>query len=169
MYYIYHIPSFIHKDGSIGKIGVSDKPDNRVKKQGYINYEILEKHECIYEVSKREIELQKEYGYPVDKVYYHISRKYWGSKAGKVGGRKTAISGHLTKIRKKYKQHRIDKVSIPVFQCDKDGNIIKEFKSQQEAAKILNLNTPNINAALKGKQKTCGGFIWKYKNENNSK
>lgn len=86
MYYIYHLPNFIHKNGSIGKIGVSEEPDNRTKKQGFEKYEILETHTCIYEVSKREQELQKQYGYPVDLVPYFISRKNWGSKAGKVGG-----------------------------------------------------------------------------------
>ena len=77
-YYIYHIKGI--------KIGVSEEPDNRTKKQGFDNYEILETHTCIYEVSKREHELQKEYGYPVDLCPYFISRGNWGSKAGKVGG-----------------------------------------------------------------------------------
>jgi hypothetical protein len=78
MYYIYHIKGV--------KIGVSEEPENRTKKQGFDDYEILETHTCIYEVSKREHELQKEYGYPVDLCPYFISRGNWGSKAGKVGG-----------------------------------------------------------------------------------
>jgi len=78
MYHIYHIKGV--------KIGVSEEPMNRTKKQGFNDYEIIETHNCIYEVSKREIELQKQYGLPIDKVPYHISRNNWGSKAGKVGG-----------------------------------------------------------------------------------
>jgi hypothetical protein len=85
-YYIYHIPTFLHKDGRIGKIGCSEEPDARTNNQGYTDYEILEEHECIYKASDRERELQKEYGYPVDSVPYFISRRNWGSKAGKVGG-----------------------------------------------------------------------------------
>jgi hypothetical protein len=78
MYYIYHIKGV--------KIGVSEEPDNRTRKQGFDNYEILETHTCIYLVSYRERALQKEYEYPVDSVLYFISRGNWGSKAGKVGG-----------------------------------------------------------------------------------
>ena len=70
MYYIYHIPTFTHKDGSVGKIGCSTNPNGRVKQQGYSDYEILEEHTCIDTVSKRELELQKEYGYPIDKGLY---------------------------------------------------------------------------------------------------
>ena len=42
-YYIYHIEGV--------KIGVSNNPKERVKRQGFSNYEILEEHTCIYEVS----------------------------------------------------------------------------------------------------------------------
>jgi len=76
IYSIYHIPTFIHKNGSIGKIGCTSKtnPEDRVKQQGYSEYEILEEHTCIDTVSKRELELQKEYGYPMDKKLYSIDR-----------------------------------------------------------------------------------------------
>ena len=59
MYYIYHIPGI--------KIGVTQDVDFRVEKiQKAKEYEILEEHTDIYEVSSRELELQKEYGYKVD-------------------------------------------------------------------------------------------------------
>lgn len=86
-YYIYHIKGV--------KIGCSDQPEFRVNAQGYTEYEILETHTDIIVASDREIELQKEYGYPVDKVPYHISRKQWGSKAGKVGGKSAVDSGQI--------------------------------------------------------------------------
>jgi hypothetical protein len=78
MYYIYHIPG--------KKIGCTEQPKQRTSKQGFSKYEILETHTDIYKASEREIELQKQYGYAIDKVPYHISRKFWGSKAGKIGG-----------------------------------------------------------------------------------
>ena len=62
MYYIYHVPG--------EKIGVSKRPAKRVKMQDFSDYEILEEHTCIYTVSDREIELQKEYGYKVDNIPY---------------------------------------------------------------------------------------------------
>jgi hypothetical protein len=58
MYYIYHIPEI--------KIGVSMDPTKRVQNQGYNSFEILEEHEDINIVSKREKELQRQYGYRVD-------------------------------------------------------------------------------------------------------
>ena len=65
MYYIYHIPK--------KKIGVTSNPKIRVEKiQGYKprEYEILLETEDIDEVSKKEIELQKQYGYKIDTQLY---------------------------------------------------------------------------------------------------
>jgi hypothetical protein len=78
MYYIYHIPGI--------KIGCTTEVQYRINKQGFKEFEILESHEDIYKASNRERKLQKEYGLPVDKVPYFISRNNWGSKAGKIGG-----------------------------------------------------------------------------------
>ena len=84
MYSIYHIPTFVHKDGSIGKIGCTvQKPKARVEEQGYSSFEILETHDCIDSASDRELELQKQYGYPIDIVPYKVSvrnRQPWNDK-----------------------------------------------------------------------------------------
>ena len=52
-YYIYHIPGV--------KIGCTTEPKNRVEKQGYTEYEILEEHTDIYLVSERERESDEIY------------------------------------------------------------------------------------------------------------
>jgi NTP pyrophosphatase (non-canonical NTP hydrolase) len=65
-YVIYHIPG--------KKIGVTNDLYNRVEsQQGYEvgEYEILESSDDIDYISKREIELQKEYGYKVDLIPYN--------------------------------------------------------------------------------------------------
>ena len=68
-YYIYHIPG--------KKIGVTNDLYNRVEcQQGYEvgEYEVLESSDDIDYISKREIELQKSYGYRVDlKPYNELS------------------------------------------------------------------------------------------------
>ena len=69
-FYIYHLPEFIHPNGRIGKIGCTINLHDRIRSQGSSNYEILEEHIDIYEVSDREIELQREYGYPIDRIPY---------------------------------------------------------------------------------------------------
>jgi hypothetical protein len=85
-YYIYHIPGI--------KIGCSNKPQRRVKDQGYNYYEILEEHTNIYEVSKREKELQKQYGYKIDKSdYYRIVNT--GNLTAQKAGRANVQSGSL--------------------------------------------------------------------------
>ena len=65
MYYLYHIPG--------KKIGVTRNLNNRVTlMQGYKEneYEVLEQSEDIDYISDREIELQKSYGYKVDRKLY---------------------------------------------------------------------------------------------------
>ena len=52
----------------------------------------------------------------------------------------------------------------PVIQYDLDGKFIKEWESQAEANYQTRIN--NITCCCKGKNKTAGGFIWKYKKQN---
>jgi hypothetical protein len=65
MYYLYHIPG--------KKIGVTRDLNTRVTLiQGYKEnqYEVLEQSDDIDYISDREIELQKSYGYKVDRQSY---------------------------------------------------------------------------------------------------
>ena len=67
MYYIYHIPG--------KKIGVTRNLNNRVtEQQGYASdeYEVLLTSDDIDYVSYKEIELQKSYGYKVDRQLIKI-------------------------------------------------------------------------------------------------
>jgi hypothetical protein len=216
-YYIYHIKDFQWKNGKIGKIGCAKDHIERVSEQGYNEYTILEIHDCIYEASKREIELQKQYGYPVDrKPYYkciegrskggkiggkkhvesgHIQRlgkihgKINGRKAvesghiqrlgkiqGKIQGKKNVESGHLSRIGKISGKKavesghlaRIIKLSAenrkkPIIQYNKSGDFIAEWGSAADAATKLKLHRTLITQCCKGKLKTSGGYVWKYK------
>ena len=108
MYYIYHVPE--------EKIGTSIEPETRVANQGYSEFEILEEHTCIYEVSRRERELQEQYGYPVDPIPYWLTIEKFTKKGGwqtgdqsdrarriptearRRGGLTNAKSGHLKNI-----------------------------------------------------------------------
>ena len=83
IYSIYHIPGI--------KIGCSDTPKARIRKQGYTEYTILETHDDIYVASAREFELQKQYGYKVDNTPYwktiKMPTKESRSKGGKISGK----------------------------------------------------------------------------------
>jgi len=82
MYYIYHIPNI--------KIGCTKDLQKRMRDQGFTEWEILEEHTDGWLAGNREIELQKEYGLPVDQVHYMISiqnrRKFTKEEMAK-GGR----------------------------------------------------------------------------------
>ena len=50
-----------------------------------------------------------------------------------------------------------------VLQFSKDGEFIAEYPSTHEASRHIGCDNSGIIKCCKGKQKTCGGFIWKYK------
>jgi hypothetical protein len=89
-YYIYHIPGI--------KIGCTSRPEQRIKEQGFQEWEIIEEHSDINLASSRERELQKQYGYKVDSVSYSQISNFDKSPGGKVGGQKSVESGHLASI-----------------------------------------------------------------------
>ena len=100
MYYIYHIEGV--------KIGCTTQPIKRTKEQGFDSFVILEEYNDIYEVSDREIELQKQYGYKVDTIPYWKSSEQLrknatfqsASKGGKKGGNTSKQLGHIQRAQK---------------------------------------------------------------------
>ena len=110
-YYIYEIPGV--------KIGCTNNVKRRVQQQKCTQYKVLETHTDVMEASKREIELQKQYGYSVDTIPYYqtlLNQTTEGcSKAGKkavesgqiaalgkIQGKKNVESGHTASLGKKY-------------------------------------------------------------------
>ncbi len=55
------------------------------------------------------------------------------------------------------------KSQIAIIQKTKDGEIIKEWESLQQAADELSIERSNISHCLSGRIKTSGGFKWEYK------
>ena len=51
----------------------------------------------------------------------------------------------------------------PVLQFSKDGELIAEYPSEMEACRHTGCDNSNIYKCCKGKLKSVGGFIWKYK------
>ena len=50
----------------------------------------------------------------------------------------------------------------PIEQYDKNGNLIQTFPSIRSASTSLQINVKSISDALNGRQKSAGGYIWKY-------
>jgi hypothetical protein len=173
MYYIYHIEGI--------KIGVSEQPTQRTIKQGFTEFEILEEHTCIYEVSKREQELQKEYGYKVDICPYFISRKNWGSAAGKIGGntksdlrnkkcselgKRTGKTNVLTMIknRRSYKGEGNIKCKITELQAIEILNYYTKLvqSGHRKYGLISNVVNQFPNISKRIVQKICNRDTWKH-------
>ena len=54
---------------------------------------------------------------------------------------------------------------IPILQYSKDGEFIKEWPSALEVKRVLGIHNTSIIQCCKGKYKSSGGFVWKYKEE----
>lgn len=52
---------------------------------------------------------------------------------------------------------------LPILQYSLNGIFIKEWSCAKEVENTLSLDAGNIAKVLRGKQKTLGNFIWKYK------
>jgi hypothetical protein len=61
---------------------------------------------------------------------------------------------------KAIQEKRKEKIQKPVNQYDLVGNLIKTWNSVKEASEALNIQVCHV---LKGRQKTAGGFTFKYK------
>lgn len=62
-----------------------------------------------------------------------------------------------------YRKNAPNKKSIS--QYDLENNHIKDFESINEASRNTNIGKDNISACCRKKQKTAGGYIWKYKDK----
>ena len=81
---------------------------------------------------------------------YEKRGKIVGKKYGKIGGK---IGGKIVG----------KKNSISILQFTKDGTLIKEWPSAKEAKRQLGIPQSNICNCLKGRRKSAGGFVWRYK------
>ena len=133
-YYIYHIKG--------KKIGCSEQPHQRVDVQKYSNFEILEEHSDIIIASKRELELQKQYGYKIDKIpYYQTINNLRSSLLKKLNFKKSCVA-------------------IDV----KTNKIVKEFNSLLSAALWVGKNhSAHIRRCCLDPTKTAYGYKWRYK------
>ncbi len=81
----------------------------------------------------------------------------WGDKISEA--KKNSTYRHPKEIMDKIAQIH----SKPIEQFDLNGTLINIFPSAMEAMRQTGVKNDNINQNLKGKSKSAGGFIWKYK------
>lgn len=51
----------------------------------------------------------------------------------------------------------------PIIQYTKDGEFIKEWIGALEVERVLGIDQGHISKCCKGKLKSSGGFVWRYK------
>ncbi len=173
MFYIYHIPGV--------KIGCSQNIKKRMQSQKFVDYEILEEHYDEYKASDREIELQKQYGYKVDRIPYWMSLKRitkaskiahntinfktdidWKARDAKIDFEKRAekIKSHPNYINRRI-ANGSEQLKKVLLQYDLDGNFIQE---RYEGVNWLSKNGfEGVSAVARKSKGTIGGFQWRYK------
>lgn len=65
-----------------------------------------------------------------------------------------------------FAEHPEKKTTKAVVQYALDGALIAEFLSAREASAATSVDYRGISATVTGKQKTAGGYIWRYRDEN---
>jgi len=70
---------------------------------------------------------------------------------------------NLRKKREKWYSQLFTNPYKSVIQYDLCGNKLNEFPSADEANKVTKTNVSSISNCCLGRQKSAGGFIWKYK------
>ena len=101
------------------------------------------------------------------KLSEETKKKMSETKKGKK--RSEEIKRKISKAHKgkKHSKEHIKKMSealkIPVVQYSKEGEFIKEWDSATDAAEELGISRSNISTACRGRQKSSGGFVWRYK------
>lgn len=90
--------------------------------------------------------------------------------AHKLGYSQSGVTGAL----KAYSKYSIEEAHMrsaekrkkKVNQYNLDGSFIQQFNSIKEASEALHLRADAISATCRGKQKTSGGFIWRFTSNN---
>lgn len=69
------------------------------------------------------------------------------------------------KIKEKRIRKTLDFQNTTIYQYDKNGKFIKEWKNIKEAVEYYHINLGNMSKCCKGKRKSAGGYIWKIKEQ----
>jgi len=76
--------------------------------------------------------------------------------------RKAAANWHKSKEGLEWHQKNKNNYSKPVIKCDLKGSELKRYNSIKEASDDTGICFSSIGKCAKGKQKTSGGYKWKY-------
>lgn len=96
------------------------------------------------------------------------SRQFPNSNSARVSisevclNRRNQAFGYFWSFKNKF-ELKLNKNFVPVAKYNDQGKFLESYSSITEAAKLNGIKTSaNIIAAIKGTQKRCGGFRWRY-------
>ena len=132
-----------------------------------IKTEILEYVDDISKLNEREMYWLNKFDVVNNPLYYNLTNRSYGiNTCTKEHKQKISIAntGKKRSEQVKYKMSisNTNKGIKPVIQYDKQGNIIREWKSISEAIKQTKIK--GILNNVSGRSKTAGGYIFTYKN-----
>lgn len=92
-----------------------------------------------------------------DKMNNNINNLEWCSYSynNKYGNRPR-------KVLNAHKAKKSSKAERAVVKLDTNGAVLEEFSSISEAARIIGIARESVRDAVRGKSKTCVGYIWRY-------
>jgi len=156
MYTIYEVPGV--------KVGCTSRsPEVRVKEQGYTQFRVIEEAVDINVASERERYWQEKLGYGRDTVSYITTKAFLDkcqtSTARQNWKKSIKVSKRWRSARDRWSEKRLKTIQ----QYSLKGELIEEWKQAKLAAAYVGTSIVNIRGCLIGRQKTAGGYIWKYK------
>lgn len=103
----------------------------------------------------------------ISERYKGVNNPNYGNH--KIAGKNNPFYGehHSEETKKKLSEAAIGRKSPrrkSVVQFDKNNNFIAEYESLTDARNHTGCNIGDISGCCKGKLKSAGGFIWRYKN-----
>lgn len=74
-------------------------------------------------------------------------------------------NAHGTRMERVRANHAGGREKIPVLMLDRLGRPVQAWGSVCEAASAMSVHKSSISKCLRGRQKTAGGFLWRYAHE----
>lgn len=148
------------------------KNDNRIENLRWVTYQENNLNQLtiqhISEAQKKRFENSEEREHQrIMHIGMHKGEKhpFYGKHHTEEARKKMSEANKGRKQSIEFIEKRFLKIKKPILQYDKDNNLIKEWSSSKDASVELNIDSSSITACCRGRLKTAGGYVWKYKND----